>query len=484
MNIQTSFLAGSIALLFAQSAFAGNTVKLDSKNEVKPEPKPEKKGLVFADGLLTVDIEERLRFEARSNNRDFNDAVNDDSDDSWLLNRFRLGLAVKPAHWLKVYAQMQDTREWNSERPNTPGIRGTEGEDNFDLRQAYVELGDLKEFPLALTLGRQILNYGDARLVADGNWNNFGRTFDAVKLRYQKKGVVTVDLFAARPVQIKEEVINDSDSADNFFGIYATLDVLPFQMTELYVLHRDKEDLQPDLDPINKSDPRGAATGPVQRITTIGTRWASKKGAFGDWDYGLEAAYQFGDYWAGARTGPALDHNAFAIHLRAGHTWEDIGWKPRVGLEYNYASGDKDPTDGKNESFQNLFPSNFAPYGYMDEMPWRNMHNARLHLTAQPTKKLSAELSWHVFWLAETTDFWYRSNGVATQRAAFGGADVRTLGASNYVGHEIDLAFTYKPTEWLTIFTGYSHFFAGDYIQATGPSDDADFAYLQATFQF
>jgi hypothetical protein len=474
-------LTGSVALLFATTAFAGPK----SVPEPKPEPKPAASPLTFANGLITLDVEERLRFEARSNNRDFDDSLNDDNDDSWLLSRFRFGIAIKPANWLKLYAQTQDTREWNSERPNTPGIRGTEGDDNFDLRQAFVEIGDLKEFPLALTVGRQPLNYGDARILADGNWSNFGRTFDAVKLRYQRKGIGTVDFFAGRPVQIKEEVFNDSDAEDNLLGAYASLDLLSFQTTDLYVLYRDKKDNQPDLDPTNRIDPRGTWNGPPVRITTIGTRWVSKKGALANWDYGLEAAYQFGDFWNLTRLGQALDHHAFAIDIRGGYTWENLAWKPRVGLEYNYASGDKDPNDGKNESFQNMFPSNFAPYGYMDEFSWRNMHNARLQLTVQPTKKLSVELSYHAFWLAETTDFWYRSNGISTLRTVTPtGAGVRSVGASNFAGHEIDLACTYKANDWLSIFAGYSHFFAGDYLKDTGPSDDADFAWLQATVAF
>ena len=66
-----------------------------------------------------------MRFEVRNNNRDLNDSINDDNDDSWVLNRLRLGLAIKPLPWLKLYGQLQDTREWDSDRPNTPGIRGT-----------------------------------------------------------------------------------------------------------------------------------------------------------------------------------------------------------------------------------------------------------------------------------------------------------------------------------------------------------------------
>ena len=40
---------------------------------------------------------------SRWNNRDFNSAVDDNNDDSWLLNRFRFGLTVKPVSWLKLY---------------------------------------------------------------------------------------------------------------------------------------------------------------------------------------------------------------------------------------------------------------------------------------------------------------------------------------------------------------------------------------------
>jgi hypothetical protein len=286
-------------------------------------------------------------------------------------------------------------------------------------------------------------------------------------------------------VQIKEEVFDDSDAEDNFAGVYASLDLIPFQTTEFYVLYRDKADDQSDLDPTNRVDPVGTWNGPAQRITTFGTRWASKKGALHGWDYGFEAAYQIGDYWNGNRTGPKLDHHALALHAHGGYTFEDASWKPRVVLEYNYASGDKDPTDGRNQSFQNLFPSNHTPYGDMDEFAWRNMHEARAAVTVQPTKKLSAELSYHAFWLAETSDYWYRSNGISTLRTRTpSGTDVRTAGASNFAGHEVNLSFTYKATDWLTVHGGYAHFFAGDYLSDTGPSDDADFAFLQASLVF
>ena len=116
LQLATSFLA----VVLVASAFAGpESVPLAAAPKSDETPL-----LSFFGGALVFDLEERLRFEVRSNNFDFNDAINDDTDDSWLINRFRLGVALKPASWLKLYAQGQDTREWFSARSDVPGVRG------------------------------------------------------------------------------------------------------------------------------------------------------------------------------------------------------------------------------------------------------------------------------------------------------------------------------------------------------------------------
>jgi hypothetical protein len=43
---------------------------------------------------------------------------------------------------------------------------------------------------------------------------------------------------------------------------------------------------------------------------------------------------------------------------------------------------------------------------------------------------------------------------------------------------------TFQPLKPLVIWVGYSHFFAGGYVSATGPSNDADFGYAQAKIDF
>ena len=238
-------LAVAFPILSPLTGRAGDQVTTQPAAPPSATGKAEANFLSFWDGRLVIDIEERVRGEIRDNTRDFDSSISDDNDDAWLLNRFRFGLALKPVSWLKLYGQGQDSREAFSDRANIPGVRSAEGDDEWDLRQGYVALGDLKKFPLLFTVGRQSITYGDGRLVGDSRWGNFGRTFDAIRLRWEKQYYFWVEAFAMRPVQIVRHQFNESDSADNFFGLYFSTDYGTKQAIDFYVYYRDKNDAQP-----------------------------------------------------------------------------------------------------------------------------------------------------------------------------------------------------------------------------------------------
>ena len=207
-------------------------------------PAPPANPLSFLDGKVTFDVQERVRWEIRENNFDFNDSVRSLTDDNWLLQRFRLGVMLKPASWLRVYAQAQDAREFLSGRPHNPGQNGAEGDDAFDLRQGYVEISNYAKCPWGLKIGRQVLEYGDGRLIGPGDWLNTSRSFDAVKLRYQQKDW-SLDAFASTIATITRSEFNQSDFVNGtethreqvFSGLYFSTTALSVQTTDLYVLH-------------------------------------------------------------------------------------------------------------------------------------------------------------------------------------------------------------------------------------------------------
>jgi hypothetical protein len=215
----------------------------------------------------------------------------------------------------------------------------------------------------------------------------------------------------------------------------------------------------------------------TRRIHTTGTRFEGKQGP---WDYDGELAIQFGD-WANH-----VDHQALAVHLGGGYTFTNAWAKPRLGLQYNYASGDDNPTDGEHHTFDNLYPTNHLHYGYIDFFSWRNMHDLQFELKFDPAERLWIKTSLHFFWLAEEDDQWYNAGGGAT-------AGVRPMSgrhADSYVGEELDIVVNYIPNlpclgKSLAMQVGYSHFFGEDFVNDTiGDEDGADFAYLQMLMKF
>jgi hypothetical protein len=462
------------AFVWASSVLAGQA-ETDAKSTAPPPPveKKEANPFCFLDGKLCFDIQERLRFEGRNNTFDFNSDVDSLTDDSFLLNRFRIGVAIKPVDWLKIYAQGQDSREWLSDRPTIPGVMGAEGDDQFDLRQAYVQLGPKS---VNATIGRQTLAYGDERLVGISEWNNFTRTFDAAKLHYEH-GKFSIDVFASTVVYIIRDEFNYSDLFNGaethrdqvFSGIYGSTTTVDPLTIDLYVLVLNERNPTVIVPGITYPGTSLSTPGTRTDFATLGTRLKADPKKLNGWEYEGEFAFQAGQV-------SDLDLTAFAAHIGGGYNFK-CPWSPRLFAEYNFATGDHNPTDGDIETFQDLFPTNHPRYGFMDLFSWQNMHNPELSLKAKPIKQVSLEADFHWFWLADTNDAWYRANGTTRVRPI-------TPSANNYVGAEIDLLATYQPVKFLTFVAGYSHFFAGDYLADTRPSDDADFGYVQATLNF
>jgi hypothetical protein len=492
-----ALLAAALLTSGIAPTFAGSEIMKSTGDKSVIQKAPESNPLSFADGMFVFDVQERLRWEIRENNFDFNDAVNSLTDDNWFLQRARIGLLVKPCDWFKIYAQEQDSREIDSDRPDFPGQLGAEGDDSFDLRQGYLEFGNSKTFPLTLKVGRQIMSYGDERLIGSFDWNNIGRTFDAAKLRWEEKSW-SLDAFASTVVVPERGSYNQSDFLNGnetdreqtFSGLYFSTTGVGPQTIDLYALHL-YENQNPKYLP--------KAIGDTSFVT-LGLRVKSKPGAFAHsepvappdgksvadgksapppaapkmvgLDYEFEGAFQTGEV-------RGLDLTAFAVHGGLGYTF-DVAWKPRLGVEYNYGTGDDNPADGDIETFQNLFPTNHKFYGQMDVFSWQNMHDLGVIVKAQPIKAVTLKAEYHAFWLASTDDVWYRANGVTAVRPL----NAAARNADNYTGSEVDVTAQWTVNKHLAVEAGYSHFFAGAYLADTGPSDDADFGYVQATITF
>lgn len=397
-----------------------------------------------------------------------------DNDELLLREKFHVGCT--PVPWFTVYGEFRNNSEaWDRRHPSPDN-------DGADLQQAYIALGDSESFPLLAKFGRQELTYGDQRFVGVAPWNFTGRVFDAAKLRWGTQAF-WVDAFGGRVVVPWRDHFNISNDDDWFSGLYASSQKLvPWQETQLYFLARNANSKAASAVAVNV--PGAPAT--ARDIYTAGTRWKSSPGSLGGWDYCVEAAGQFGSV-NNAVLDRRLDQQAYSVFANGGYTWTNIWGVPRLGIGYEGGSGDSRSTDGRCETFDNLFGSNHIFYGVMDLFSQRNMHIPRLSASFKPLEGLAvvADCLWFV--LADTRDFLYPESGSGRSINGYG----IHPSFDSFVGTEMDLVATYTFKTWLKLDAGYGHFFVGDYVRqsvrsvaANRGAVEADWCYVQTTISF
>ena len=421
----------------------------------------------------------RVRYENKENagsfpNRDFIRLGQENSND-YLLFREKIHLGCTPLPWVGFYAEMRDSRElWDKRSPSPEA-------DAFDLHQAFISLGNPKRFPIELKVGRQELAYGDQRFIGIRDWSNVGRVFDIAKLRFENENF-WMDTFAGRVVVPFDSRFNVVDDYDWLSGLYfSSQKLVPWQETQMFFLSRNVS-----TGSINGVAAGTAGLGP-RDIYSIGTRWRSLPDQLDGWDYGLEFVAQLGSVNSGGKMPQQLDQEAFGVFVSGGYTWIGAWGTPRLGLGYDYGSGDSNPNDSKSETLDNLFGAFHRLYGAMDLFGARNMHIPRVSASLKPAKNLvlSADYLW--FRLVETTDYLYPESGPGRSLNGYG---IHPGFCSN-AGSEIDLTANYTITPWGSLQAGYGHFFVGDYIRqsvdtvkANGGAMDANWCYVQMTVVF
>jgi len=186
--------------------------------------------------------------------------------------------------------------------------------------------------------------------------------------------------------------------------------------------------------------------------------------------YDIEFPYQFGKQ----------SHKrikAHALHADLLHEFKKAFWQPTVMLEYNHATGDKDPKDSVTNTFIPLYQSTHEPYGIMDFFRWQNMREVALGVSLSLTKKLRLAPQTNFFWLMSTNDSWYDSAGSVLR--------TKTTGRrKHYVGQEISLRAYYDFNKNIKFETGAAHFFTAKFVQESGANDDADWVYAQVSFKY
>jgi hypothetical protein len=383
----------------------------------------------------------RFRFEGREGN-----GFKRDSGESYGLSRALVEVGVKPKPWLNFRFQGQDAR--------APGKDNATGlfRDPFDVRQAWVQVGDAENGILHVRIGRQELLYGKQRLVGPLDWTNTARQFDAAKLTIGRKAL-HLDLFAASVVVIDPGELNKRRDGSNLHGACGTLDgLLDKGALEVYTLWKTNPRVVDALGRLGDED-----------LYTSGFRFERPLGA--GFDMETEWARQYGRF-------AAEDVSAWGAYGVLGYTPPGWRWSPRFSAEYQFGSGDGDATDSRRGTFDQLYPTGHLFQGTADRIGWQNVKDARAGVSLKPHAKLGVTFDYFNFWLANRRDHLYAVNGAVSVRAPEGGA------RSSRVGQEADAILTWRPAAHATVGGGLGYFFTGDFLKETTPGRRHAFTYL------
>lgn len=401
------------------------------------------------DWRLTLGGELKFRGESHTN---FAFGARDRTQDTFQLYRYMLHADLKYRETFRIFLQGAVMHE----EDRAFGPRPID-ENHLALHQAFFDWQPSGESAWTLRVGRQELSYGAQRFVSPLEWANTRRRFDAAKLIWELDHG-QFDFFYSKPVPVNRNGFDDNDEDFDFWGAYWTSVLNPHLSVDVFAFAVD--------DRGSRTNPNGRS-GDVSRFT-LGSRLYGKKGGF---DYEAVLAGQWGS-WAGDNI------EAWAWTLDGGYTVADFVGSPRIGLGFDWASGDRDPTDGTVETFDQLFPLGHKYLGFMDFIGRQNIQAANVNFAVWAVpKKVKARVAYHAFWLASEDDALYAASGAASRRDPTGSS-------GKEVGRELDVTLHWKIDVHSSVLIGYSHFFDGGFLQDTGSSEDADFVYVQYQMKF
>lgn len=374
--------------------------------------------------------------------------------------------------------ELEDART-QLDDPATP--LGTDDVNTVEILQAHLGLGFSdalqKGDRLGVLAGRLTIDLGSRRLVSRSRYPNTLSGFTGLQGSWRGPGGakgIEVQAFYLLPVDrlpIERDRLDDNDQeADRenshvrFWGLFlADLELEAGLRGELYLFSLEEED-----------SPRTPTRN--RDFVTLGGRLL-KAPARARWDYEVETALQNGESRrsAAATDRNDLDHEAWFAHAHAGWTFE-ARYAPRLALRYDYASGDSDPGDDDNGSFDPLFGARdfeFGPTGIFGLIPRTNISSPGIVLELTPKASQQLMFGYRPGWLASPKD------GLTSI-----GARDPSGNSGSFIGHLVEgrLRWDLLPGN-ISVDVGAVYVDAGEFLTSQ-QVDDTTYGYLQTTFTF
>lgn len=402
---------------------------------------------------IDLGLENRTRFESYDHPWRASQTIGNGQTDAQipLRSRLRVGLGNGP---LRFLFEGQDARSIFSDEPGSFQNNTTVNE--FDILQLFGSLTLKNTLRSGLRtdfhFGRWTSDFGRRRLIARSNFRNASTAFDGFHWQVSRDKTWRFRTFVVEPVFRSEVQLDEENSKSLFWGTYFESHHFPwFEMDAYYLGLNDKL-------PANVADRR--------TYSTFGGR-LYKEPRPGEPDYEIETTWQIG-------TRGVTNHFAYLQHLDLGYTF-NLPWEPRVVFHYDYASGDRQPGDNQDGSFDTLFGA--RNFEYERTSIWgpfsrTNLQSPGWRVIVEPASGWILEVKHRAWFLAQSKDF-------------FGSSGLRdpTGQAGTSLGQDVELRAQWTINANLDFDCGYTHWFKGSYFDSpailaqmpTGGNKDSDY---------
>lgn len=418
----------------------------------------------LGDWQLAPSLEVRTRGEYRHDppdlgGVDFFGRTSSRVRDAWLVSeRTRLGLGAERGA-LRAQFTLQDARAWGSSTPSAVLDPAT-GTARLAPYEAFLEMHSSAARPAYLRIGRQAVVWGEGRLIGNADFSPVGRSLDAVRGHvaagnFDFEALASI-LESPGPLGTSfADTSGPSHSGVELYGLLARWTIDPLFRIEAMGLMR-----------MSRSDSSAYDGSRFEAARLSGERYTASLRVFGEakgWDYGAEGAYQLGNAASLAPGGADIAAWAAAAHVQK--LFDQVALTPTLRIAGSYASGD----DGgsKVKAFDPMLADPQRFHGQMDLFGWSNEMDASGRVTIVPWTDTSFGVEYRYARLANGAGEWIDSYSRAIASAQPTGTPLVTAPTTTTntvpeeLGHEIDVAFAWRPWLPLELRVGWSGLFMG-----------------------
>ena len=355
---------------------------------------------------------------------------------SYLLHRLEFHLDAHLTDNTRIFVQLENALAPGLAKPSPVDANKLDLRLFFLDTQANVDGGLFK-----LRVGRQEIAFDLQRFVSVRDGPNVRQAYDAIWADYERCGW-RITGFASQPVQYRNE--SDFDDYSNrhltFSGVRAQR-----RMTAT-------SELSISLSEFRQDDVHFLAASGNEVRQSIDVHYNGRADNF-DWD--VEGMKQGGSIGA-------KDVDAWAFGSLAGFTFTGPGWSPRLGIQLDAASGDRNLSSNTVGTFNPLFPNGYyvTLSGYTG---YTNFIHLKPSLTLTPLQDVKLVAAVGALWRQTTHDAIYAQPDVPVPGTA--GEPGRR--SSTYA----QLTLNWKATRSLAFGTEFDRYFVAPALQRAGGRD-------------